>query len=297
MTRSDLLPIVERAARFVLNRRGFQSRTVPTPLAEIHTYEAAGDGSLPTTVVLHGIGSSATSFGRMLACLRPHVRRLIALDLPGHGFSGTPAGRVTPDTLYQSVSAALDVLVDEPVLLIGNSLGGALALQHAMENPDKVSSLALLSPAGARVSETEWEALVRAFQIESMDEARSMLRRLYHRMPWYMSAFAPGLRATMQRQAVRDILGSATLANLPAPERLGELSMPVLLLWGRSERVMPPSALAYFRQHLPPRALIEEPTGFGHCPHFDDPARLAGRLIEFARQVERDAVLVPGAQN
>jgi pimeloyl-ACP methyl ester carboxylesterase len=284
MMKPDLLPLVERAGRFALNRRGFQSRTVPTPLAEIHAYEAAGDGTLPTTVVLHGIGSSATSFGRMLLRLRPHVRRVVALDLPGHGFSGPPFGRVTPETLYQSVRAGLHALVDEPVLLVGNSLGGAMALQHAMESPDKVSALALLSPAGARISETEWDALVRAFRIESTAEARSLLDRLYHRVPWYMPAFASGLRATMQRQAVRDILGSATLDDLPAPERLGELPMPILLFWGRSERVMPPSALAYFRQHLPPRTLIEEPTGFGHCPHFDDPASLANRLIEFARQ-------------
>lgn len=279
----DFLPIVERAGRFALHRRGFQSRGVQTPLAEIHTYEAAGNGSLPTTVVLHGIGSNATSFGRMLARLRPHVRRVVAPDLPGHGFSGAPVGRVTPDALYQSVRAALDVLVNEPMVLVGNSLGGALALQYAMESPHKVSALVLLSPAGARVSEAEWQAVVRAFQIQSMAEARNMLKRLYHRVPWYVRPFASGLRATMQRQAVRDILASATLDDLPAPERLGELSMPVLLMWGRSERVLPPSALAYFRQHLPARSVIEEPTGFGHCPHFDDPTRLADRLIEFAR--------------
>jgi pimeloyl-ACP methyl ester carboxylesterase len=284
MMKPDLLPIVERAGRFALHRRGFQSRTVSTPLADVHAYEAAGAGTLPTTVVLHGIGSSATSFGRMLLRLRPHVRRIIAVDLPGHGFSAAPSGRVTPETLYQSVRAALDVLVDEPVLLVGNSLGGAMALQHAMESPDKVSALALLSPAGARINVTEWDALVGAFRIESVADARNLLDRLYHRLPWYMPAFGPGVRATMQRQAVRDILASAKLDDLPPPERLGELPMPVLLFWGRSERVMPPSALAYFRQHLPPRTLIEEPAGFGHCPHFDDPARLANRLVEFARQ-------------
>jgi pimeloyl-ACP methyl ester carboxylesterase len=280
----DILPIVERAARFALNQKGFRSRTVPTPLGDVHVYEGAGEGSLPTTVVLHGIGSSATSFGRMLMCLRPHVRRVIALDLPGHGFSGTPVGRVTPETLYQSVRAALEALVSEPFLLVGNSLGGGMALQHAMECPDKISALALLSPAGARISDTEWDDLLRSFQIESTAEARNLLVRLYHRMPWYMPAFATGVRATMQRQAVRDILASAKLADLPAPERLRALSMPVLLLWGRSERLMPPSALAYFREHLPPRTLIEEPLGFGHCPHFDDPARLASRLVEFAQQ-------------
>jgi pimeloyl-ACP methyl ester carboxylesterase len=61
--------------------------------------------------------------------------------------------------------------------------------------------------------------------------------------------------------------------------------MPVLLLWGQSERLMPSGALAYFRRHLPANTLVEEPPGFGHCPHFDDPSRLAARIVEFERTV------------
>jgi pimeloyl-ACP methyl ester carboxylesterase len=45
---------------------------------------------------------------------------------------------------------------------------------------------------------------------------------------------------------------------------------------------LPKSSLAYLRRHLPRQAVIEEPAGFGHCPHIDDPARLASRLVEFA---------------
>ena len=86
----------------------------------------------------------------------------------------------------------------------------------------------------------------------------------------------------MKRPAIRDVVGAATLDDLPAPESLGALAMPILLLWGQSERLLPASSLAYLRRHLPGHAIIEEPAGFGHCPHFDDPARLATRLVEFA---------------
>jgi pimeloyl-ACP methyl ester carboxylesterase len=284
MRAPNLLAFVEQAGRFALHRRGFESRTISTPLAAVHAYEARGGGPLPPAIVIHGIGSSATSFAPVLMRLRPHVRRVVGLDLPGHGFSGAPTARVTPEALYQSVLAALDVLVHEPILLIGNSLGGAMALRYAMDCADKVSALALLSPAGARIDTAEWEDLLGAFRLESIAEARRLLDRLYHRLPWYMHAFAPGVRANMQCQAVRDLLGCAKLDDMPAPERLGALSMPVLLFWGQSERVMPPSALAYFRRHLPERAIVEEPTGFGHCPHFDDPSRLAERILDFARQ-------------
>jgi pimeloyl-ACP methyl ester carboxylesterase len=54
---------------------------------------------------------------------------------------------------------------------------------------------------------------------------------------------------------------------------------------GQSERLLPASSLAYFRRHLPDHAVIEEPKGFGHSPHFDDPARFAARLIAFMRTV------------
>jgi pimeloyl-ACP methyl ester carboxylesterase len=286
--KSRFLPFVERAGRYALNRRGFVSRTVHTPLAALHAYEARGFGELPTITVLHGIGSGATAFGATLARIRPHVRRLVALDLPGHGFSAAPHVTLTPEALFEGLIAALDQLVGEPTVLVGNSLGGALAIRYAVEHPERVRALVLASPAGARISDDEWRALVDAFKIESAAQARQLLARLYHRVPWYMPAVAVGFRDVMQRRAIRDLLDTATLDDLPTPERLRALPMPVLLLWGRSERILPASSLAYFRRHLPPHALVEEPTGFGHCPHFDDPKRLATRVIDFARTLPRD---------
>ena len=92
-----LLSLVEHGARFVLNRRGFDSLTVPTAAGGLHAYDARGPAALPTIVLLHGLGSTATSFGPLLSRMRPQARRLVAPDLPGHGFSETPSGRLTPE--------------------------------------------------------------------------------------------------------------------------------------------------------------------------------------------------------
>jgi pimeloyl-ACP methyl ester carboxylesterase len=251
----------------------------------LHAYDFQGTGRLPTIVLLHGLGSAATSFGRLLTRMRPHARRLVALDLPGHGFSQDPSQCLTPQALFAAVSEALDVLVDEPMILVGGSLGGALALRFAIERPERLLALALLSPAAARNSPDEWEDLRDTFKIETAAEARRLLARLYHRPPWYLPALAASVRDVLKGAAIRDVVGTATLDDLPATGDLPTLAMPILLLWGQSERLLPASALAYFRMHLPPHAVIEEPAGFGHCPHFDDPARLAARLLAFARTI------------
>jgi pimeloyl-ACP methyl ester carboxylesterase len=276
-----VLPLAERLGRFDMRRRGVRSRWLSAPHASLHLYDARGSGDLPATTLLHGIGSQAMQFGPLLHKLRPYVRRVVAPDSPGHGFSH-PADSLTPDVLFESISFALDETLDEPSIVVGNSLGGAVALHYALARPERVRALVLVSPAGAPSSEPEWRALRSAFDISSASDARAFLSRVYHRAPWFIPLFAHEFPSVMRNPAVRDLLETATNEHLPTPDALRSLTMPILFIWGKSERLLPETHFDYFVRHLPTHTVIERPEGFGHCPHFEAPRPLAARIVRFA---------------
>jgi pimeloyl-ACP methyl ester carboxylesterase len=238
-------------------------------------------------VLLHGIGSTATAFGPLLSLLRRHARRIVAPDYPGHGFSDEPRSPLTPAALFEAVTSALDTLESEPMVLVGNSLGGAVAMHYALARPERVRALVLVSPAGAHATEEEWAELRGAFDFATRAQANAFLDRVYHRTPLFLRLMAHEMPAAMRRRAVRELLASASNADAPPSAALAALRMPVLLVWGKSERLLPTTHFDYFKTHLPSHTLVVEPDGFGHCPHFDDPVRLAERIAEFVRSAPR----------
>ena len=280
-----LFPLVERAARSVLNRSGLTSRVVRTQMADHHVYEARGAGKLPTVVVLHGISSAATAFAPVIQRLRPHFGRVLAPDAPGHGFSSGPFAPLTPDSLFASMRELLDAEIDEPAFIFGNSLGGGVALSYALERPERVRGLFLSSPAGAAMSEEAFQGFLRTFDMRTTAQARDFLDLLYYRTPWFAPLIAGDIQRMFARDAILSFTSSARSQHLFQKEQLATLKMPIHLVWGRSERLLPKENLAFFKESLPPQATIDEPEGFGHCPHLDDPARLTREIVAFAQRV------------
>lgn len=278
----SLLKTAERVGRRALMAHGVKSRTVPVQGGALHLYEAPGRGSLPDVVILHGIGSAATPFAPVIQRLRRHHRRVLALDAPGHGFSPAPTGLLTPGRLFSSLAEALDRELREPAILLGNSLGGGMALRYALERPARIRGLVLSSPAGAPTGDAALREFLGSFHMRTVKDARDFLGRLYHQAPWFMPLLAPAVQGIFAQPQIRDLIHSVQPDDFFTPQQLRSVAVPLLLLWGRSERLMPSDHLRYFQAHLPGHALIEEPEDFGHCPHLDRPSALARRITAFA---------------
>ncbi len=276
-----LLPLLERGVRLGLRRSGVATTYLSTPLGRLHVYDAPGTGT-GTIVLLHGISATAAPFAPLIARLRRDAARVVAIDLPGHGFSDPTRVPLTPDLLFDTMTSAIDELArGESITLVGNSLGGLVAVHHALRRPASVARLILLSPGGAETSDAEWQALQASFRITSRREALAFVARVQDRPPLLAKLVAHELVGRTKQPAVRDLLETTNSPDTIPTAELKALPMPILLWWGKSERLLPASHLAWWRAQLPPHAVIEEPDGIGHCPHLDDPGRVAARIRAF----------------
>lgn len=248
----------------------------------MHYYDLPGLGELPPVVLLHGLAAAATPFAPLLVRLRRDFRRIVAPDQLGHGFSAGRNGVITPDSLLQATTQTLDRVLTEPAIVVGNSLGGAVAVRYALARPKNVRALVLVSPAGAPCQDHEWRELKRAFDMSSRAEAAIFFRRVYHQPPWFLQLVAHELPSAMASPPVRSLLGCASNAYALRPEELEAIEVPVLLVWGEAEGLLPESHFRYFVQHLPPRTRVERPAGFGHSPHVDSVSGLASLITDFA---------------
>ncbi|MDO9015504.1 MAG: alpha/beta fold hydrolase [Deltaproteobacteria bacterium] len=273
----------DRASLLNLQVRGWRRRHVETRSGRVHLVEAEGDGALPPVVLLHGFTAAGAHYGPLLERLRRTSRHVLAPDLPAHGFSDSPV-ELGLDALYLGLRDALDQCLDGPSMLVGNSLGGALAVRYAIDRPQRVLGLALLSPGGAPMSTPELAALKALFDVRSDADALAFVDRVMVRPGAMRRLYAYGIRGGFARPAIRSILAAMTTADCLHPEELRSLAMPVRVMWGEHERVLPPSGRAFFEANLPAQGRVELHRDIGHCPHLDDLDHTTRTLVRWGRE-------------
>lgn len=245
--------------------------------------ERRGNGPLPATVLLHGLSSAGVHYLGVTPYLKA-LSRVALPDLPGHGFSQMPK-RLDGATLLLGITEALDALIDEPVVLAGTSLGGYVAIRYALMRPEKVAGLLVASPAGALMTEAELAELRARFALGSHREAVEFVDALFAERHPYRQVVALGLRRYFTLPQTLAVLREMDVAKLFVAEELASLKMPMRVLWGDCERILPGANLQWFKAHLPPQARLEQPPGWGHSGFLDDPRGFALRLLHFAGEL------------
>ena len=282
------LELMLRLAHAALIARGAESWTSAVGGQRVHRYAFNGRGRGPAVLLLHGLGGSASSIAGLVSALSPLAPRIVLLELPGHGRSPDPAGGPLSAREHGAVAiACAEELAREQggkVFIAGNSLGGALSLFAAHERPELFAGVAGLNPAGAELSDEAMNVLPRAFP-DAGHGAAVMARLLFARTPWLFWLVARDFARHWGTPTVQRILDDARAGNDRSLglDVLTDIRVPVLIVWGAEDRLLPASSLQDFARIRGAR--VEVIPGCGHVPQLERPAVTRRVVAEFLLRI------------
>jgi pimeloyl-ACP methyl ester carboxylesterase len=249
---------------------GFVKQEVATPSGKSMVWEA---GTGPTLVLVHGAGDYAGAW----ALVAPHLTQryhVLIPDLPGHGESEPAAGPLKFSQVLQGLEAVLEQRGGkEPVTLVGNSLGGWLALVYAQRHPDRVARVVSVCGGGPRLQ------LKVSLSPANREEARQFMRALLDPgtpvPPDYV--LDDLVRTSRTGAAGRLLAETADLEQHYLDGRFQEIRTPVDLLWGASDQLIPVESARRMEAELPAARLTVIPR-CGHVPQRECSAAFESEL-------------------
>ena len=251
-------------------------------------------------VLIHGLGGTKSSFFETAAALAAGGYRVHVIDLPGFGASSKPLrAPYNARWFAETIVAVLDAMEIDRALLVGNSMGGRVAIEVGLVAPERVDGVALLSPAVAFVKR-ELHPIVRLLRPEWGLLPHAIPRPLVARQFWSLfhdreaidqalaDVVVDGFRKIYANPAGRHaFLASARNIYLDAPwgrkgfyPRLSGLQAPALFVWGSHDWLIPASFRHVVDEWLPSARQIVLP-GCGHVPQVEQPDAVNPLLLRF----------------
>jgi pimeloyl-ACP methyl ester carboxylesterase len=260
-----------------------------------------GEGSpeLHPVVMIHGLGGCWQNWLENIRPVAASGRRVIALDLPGFGHSEMPAdGEISISGYGRVVNALCDELDLGEVVLCGHSMGGFTACETAIQFPERVERVVLVSAAGITTSDIVQQPILASARLLAMLGERAVARsrrvvvRKRLRRPLYAGFIRyPDLIATdflfeITQGSGRPAFNGALAAILSydVRDRLPEISVPVLIVWGSEDMLVPRSDAGQFERLIPrSRKVVLDDTG--HSPMMERPRTVNDLIVEFIAEV------------
>ena len=279
--------------RTLLRQRGRMVQKSVTVDGRSWPYLEGGDPAKPLLLLVHGFAGDKDNW----SMIAPHLTRdyhVIAPDLPGFG-----ENERNPDLAYdlQAQTARLkqfaDILGLDRPHVGGNSMGGWIALRYAIDYPDALASLILLNNAGvngANESDLQKQAANEDYNplvLAGLEDADRLVGMVVHKPPYIPARLKPVLYADALKY--RDQLDGIfwVIANegrdFPLNDRLGEVKVPTLIIWGRHDRLLDVSCVAVLEAGIAgSQSHIFEHVG--HVPMIEDPKATAAVMKVFLAQ-------------
>lgn len=235
-------------------------------------YLDEGEGDV--VVFLHGSGPGASGYSNFKGNYQSLVDagyRVIIPDLIGYGFSDKPDDVDHPLSFFvECIEQTLDVAGVEKCTVIGNSLGGAIALGMALDNPQRVEKLILMAPGG--LSELpEYSAMPgmqKVFSVFGSGEevTPAVMKDLFATGLMHDPSYATD-ELVAERMQIMQIMNGHVMATMQVPvlvDRLSELQCPVLGFWGMNEKMMPEGGILAMAKNIKTLRLLL----VGECGHW-----------------------------
>jgi pimeloyl-ACP methyl ester carboxylesterase len=298
--RGDLSLGLHLDGAFTADRPATHPRAhVVTPLGVRTTYIEAGDPAAPPVVLLHGLGATNASLLPLVLGLA-NTNRVIAPDLPGHGTTDAPRWRYTASEYARWLSAFLRAVGVGRASLIGNSLGGRVALEGALAMPRRIDRIILLCPSPAlrrfrqfvpivRMISPEWSRVPLPMSHRAVKAGIRLMFSRPDRLPesWYDAGadeFIRVMRDFPHRRAffsaLRQIYVEEPFGSRGFWTRLSRIQTPALFIWGENDVLVPKAFERHVTSALPnSRSVVL--ADCGHVPQFELPEHTLDLTREF----------------
>lgn len=264
--------------------------SIPTPLAKeaiITSYIRQGNGGTPI-LLIHGFDSSLLEFRRLIPLLATQ-QSTWGVDLLGFGFSQRNlAIPLNPETIKTHLFYFWQNQIQQPVIMVGASMGGAAAIDFTLSYPEAVEKLVLIDSAGLAK-----QPAIGKLMFPPLDYwATEFLRNPKVRQNISQSAYFDKSFASVDAQ-------TCTALHLKCPnwaksliaftksggygsfiKQISAIAQPTLILWGKQDKILGTKDAAKFAKGIPNSKLIWIDR-CGHVPHLEQPQTTAKAILEF----------------
>lgn len=240
---------------------------------------AAGEG--PAILFIHGTGGSGKVWFNQMRRFESAFR-VIAPDLPGYGQTPLPEFIRSIDDYPAFVLALMDAMGLEKAVLVGNSMGGRVSLQLALDHPERVSGLVLLNSSGLKLPG------IPTVNVREM-APEEFASRLFFRSPEQPSSraalaerFVDSPEQKQARQTMLRLTAGPLRQDMQA--RLSEVTAPTLVIWGEGDRIIPPVYGETLASAIPNARLAVLPRA-GHVPMLERPGAVNEVMAPFLAEL------------